>query len=402
MIFLIALLVVGGFALYVMTPNERVRLLRRAVDVVQPIAGAARPGAAEQAFRDALRARTQRALVTPALILLSVLMFIRLLFAAGALSDPATLIALGGNFAPRTTNGEWWRLVTSMFLHAGFIDLVLNMIGLAVIGLVLERVVGHVTFAVVYLAAGIAGSVASLFEYPLNANAGATAAILGVYGLALAAAMWSVLRRSPLTIPFAVVKRLGPVVGVFAFYILVSGRLGNVGNMTGLAVGIGFGLLLTRNVSESTPSIGRAGLAMAMTVAIAALCSVPLRGIADVGPSIAQVVAAEDRTATAYEKAVSQFVKGRAAAEELATLIDQTIVPDLQSAAASLHMVGKVAREQQQLVADAGEYERLRLESWSLRAEGLREGNMRTLREAETTERAALTLFERIRPSESR
>jgi len=35
MIFLIALLVVGGFALYVMTPNERVRLLRRAVDVVQ-------------------------------------------------------------------------------------------------------------------------------------------------------------------------------------------------------------------------------------------------------------------------------------------------------------------------------------------------------------------------------
>jgi rhomboid protease GluP len=402
MVFLIAVLVVGGFALYVMTPEERARFLRRALESLQPVASAAAPRPDEKAFREALRARTSKAVVTPALVFLNVLMFLRILFGAGAMSDPNTLVALGANFAPRTTNGEWWRLVASMFLHAGFIELVLNMVGLVVIGLVLERLVGYITFVVVYLAAGIAGSVASLFAYPLNANAGATAAVLGIYGLAVATSVWGVLRRSPLTIPLAVVKRLGPVVGVFAFYILVSGRLGNVGNIVGLAVGLGFGLLLTRNVSESTPSLGRAAAAMAATVAIAVVCSVPLRGIADVGPSIAQVVAAEDRTASAYQKAVSQFVKGRAAAEELATLIERTIVPDLQSAAAPLHALGKVAREQQPLVADAGEYERLRLESWSLRAEGLREGNMRTLREADTTERAALTAFERIRPSDQK
>lgn len=400
--FLIALIAVGAFALYVMKPEERVRLLRLALAKVRPVARAAAPRPEEQAFRDALRARTAMAIVTPALVILNVLMFVRMLFGAGAFSDPTTLIAWGGNFAPRTTNGEWWRLVASMFVHAGFFDLTLNMIGLVVIGLVLERLVGHITFAVVYIAAGIAGGIASLFAYPLIVNAGATTGILGVYGLLLATSLWSVLGRSPLTIPWAVVKRLGPVVGVFMFYVFVSGGFGHVGNVTGLVVGFGLGLGLTKNVSESIPSLRHAAAAMAATVAIAVVCGVPLRGIADVGPSIAQVVAAEDRTANVYQKAVNQFVKGRASAEELATLIGGTIVPDLQSAGAPLRTLGKVAREQQPLVADAGEYVRLRTESWQLRADGLRAGNMRTLREADRTERAALTAFERIRPSDQK
>jgi rhomboid protease GluP len=400
--FLIALLIVGGIAFYVMTPHERTRLLQRAVATLHQGASAAAPRAEEQAFRAALRARTPMAIVTLALVALNVLMFLRLLFAAGSMNDPNTLIAAGGNFAPRTTNGEWGRVVTSMFMPAGFVDLVVSMIGLAVVGLVVERLVGPATFAVTYLAAGIVAGIADLFAYPLIPSSSATAAILGVYGLAIATSAWSLLRRSPLTMPLAVVKRLGPAVGIFAFYILVTGRLGNVGNIAGLAVGLAIGLALTRDVGENVPSIPRAGAAMAATLAIALVCSVPLRGIADVGPSIAQVVAAEDRTAGAYQKAVSQFVKGRAAAGELATLIDGTIVPDLQQAAASLHSLSKVAREQQQLVADATEYERLRLESWSLRAEGLREGNMRTLREADKTERAALTALERVRPLDQR
>jgi membrane associated rhomboid family serine protease len=400
--FLIALIIVGGIAFYVMTPHERARLLQRAVAALHHGASAAAPRAEEQAFRDALRARTPMAVVTPALVALNVLMFFRLLFAAGSMSDPNTLIAAGGNFAPSTTNGEWWRVIASMFMPTGFFDLVLSMIGLSVAGLVVERLVGPATFAVTYLAAGIVASIANLFAYPLIPSTSATAAILGIYGLAIATSAWSLLRRSPLTIPLAVVKRLGPAVGIFAFYILASGRLGNVGNIAGLVVGLAIGVVLTKDISENVPSIRRAGAAMAATFAIALVCSVPLRGIADVGPSIAQVVAAEDRTASLYQKAVSQFVKGRAAAEELATLIEGTIVPDLQQAAGSLRSLGKVAREQQPLVADATEYERLRLESWSLRAEGLREGNMRTLREADKTERAALTALERIRPSDQK
>jgi membrane associated rhomboid family serine protease len=402
MLFLFTLTVVGGFALYVMKPEERVRLLHKVIAAAQPLASAAAPRAEEQAFREALRARTPVAVVTPALVILNVMMFMRMLLGAGALSDPNTLIAAGANFAPRTTNGEWWRLLSSMFVHAGFFDLTINMIGLVVIGLVLERLVGHITFAVVYLAAGIAAGVASLFAYPLLANTGATAAVLGACGLLLATSLWSVLRRSPLTIPLALVKRLGPVAALFAFYVLVRGGFGNAGNVAGLVVGLGVGLVLTRNIAEATPSFQRAAAVMAATVGIAVVCSVPLRGLADVGPSIAQIVAAEDRTAGIYQKAVNRFVKGRATADELATLIEGTILPDLDSAAAPLRTLGKVAREQQPLVADAGEYARLRSESWQMRADGLRAGNMHTLREADKSERAALTAFERIRPSDQK
>jgi len=322
--------------------------------------------------------------------------------ATGALGSAAGVIRAGALTRAGVVSGEWWRLVTSMFVHAGFLDLTINMIGLVVIGLVLERLVGHVTFAVVYFATGISGGVASLFAYPLLANAGATSPVLGVYGLLLATSAWGVLRRSPLTIPLAVVKRLGPVAAVFVLYVLVTGGLGNVGNVIALVVGLGFGFVLTMNVGETTPSLGRAAAAMAAMVGIAVVCSVPLRGIADVGPSIAQVVAAEDRTASVYQHAVNQFVKGRADAEELASLIEGTILPDLQSASAPLRTIGKVAREQRPLIADAGEYVRLRSESWQMRADGLRAGNMHTLREADKTERAALTAFERVRPSDQK
>ncbi len=399
MLFLLALMAAAGVAFYVMTPEERGRLLRRAIDGLQPLASAATPRADERAFHDALRARTSMAIVTPAIVLLNLVLFVGMLFGAGALSDPATLVAWGANLAPRTTNGEWWRLVSSIFVHAGFIELVLNIIGLVVIGHVLERLVGHVTFVVVYIAAGLAGSLASLFADPLVAGAGATAAVLGIYGLLISTSLWSLPRRSPLTMPMAVAKRLGPVAALFVFYVLVTGRMSQPGNITGLAVGLGFGLVLTRNITESTPPFGRVAAAMGVTVAIAVICSVPLRGIADISPRIAQVVAAEDRTANAYQHAVNQFVKGRANAAELATLIEKTILPDLQAVGATLLTLGKVAPEQQALVADAGEYMRLRTESWQLRADGLRARDMHALREADKTERSALTALDRLRPA---
>jgi hypothetical protein len=132
------------------------------------------------------------------------------------------------------------------------------------------------------------------------------------------------------------------------------------------------------------------------------LCSVPLRGLADVGPQIAEVVAVEDRTSDMYQHAVGEYVKGRASGKELATLIDRMILPDLEGAAKQLRSVGKVAAEQQHLVTDASEYVRLRMDSWRLRADGLRNGSMRTLRDADKVERSALVIFERIRPADQK
>ena len=116
--------------------------------------------------------------VTAALVLLHVLTFFRMVLADGALTDSATLLAWGGNFGPLTTNGEWWRLIAATFIHTGFLQLVVNMAALAQVGLVLERLVGHATFALVYITAAIVGSALDLYASSLSTGTGPAAAFV--------------------------------------------------------------------------------------------------------------------------------------------------------------------------------------------------------------------------------
>ena len=105
---LFALLALAGYAIYVMTPQERDRLLQAGLKVVHRAKDAALDARDRQdPFRDALRERTPIVVATPALAILNALVFTMMLFSAGAFGDPATLIAWGGNFGPRTSNGEW-------------------------------------------------------------------------------------------------------------------------------------------------------------------------------------------------------------------------------------------------------------------------------------------------------
>ena len=102
----------------------------------------------------------------------------------------------GASFGPRTTNGEWWRLVASMFVHTGTFQLLVNGAALVQLGLILERLVGHVTFAAVYFAAGLLASIVSLSDYPMGVSSGASGAIFGLYGLLLASTAWSAVLRA--------------------------------------------------------------------------------------------------------------------------------------------------------------------------------------------------------------
>lgn len=79
---------------------------------------------------------------------------------------------------------EYWRLIGTAFLHYGFLHLAVNMISLAVLGPPVERVFGHVRFTVLYVIAALGGSVAVYAFDPnaLQATAGASAAIFGLFG----------------------------------------------------------------------------------------------------------------------------------------------------------------------------------------------------------------------------
>ncbi len=79
-------------------------------------------------------------------------------------------------------HGDWWRLVTSMFLHANFWHIAVNMYSLYFVGTILEQVIGRWRFVLLYLASGIAGSAGALVWSPNTPTVGASGAIFGVLG----------------------------------------------------------------------------------------------------------------------------------------------------------------------------------------------------------------------------
>jgi membrane associated rhomboid family serine protease len=77
--------------------------------------------------------------------------------------------------------GEWFRLVTSTFLHAGWLHVGFNMYVLFILGPPLERVLGHGRFLTLYMLSGLGGSVASYWFSPVNTlSVGASGAIFGL------------------------------------------------------------------------------------------------------------------------------------------------------------------------------------------------------------------------------
>ena len=79
-------------------------------------------------------------------------------------------------------HGEWWRLGTSMFLHASFFHLLVNMYSLYYVGTILEQLIGRWRFLMLYLVSGLAGSAGALLLSPLKPTVGASGAIFGVLG----------------------------------------------------------------------------------------------------------------------------------------------------------------------------------------------------------------------------
>lgn len=84
-------------------------------------------------------------------------------------------------------HGEWWRLVTSGFLHYGVLHIAFNMYALWVLGPLIERAAGRVAFVVIYSSSLLAGSLGGLLLTPYGLGAGASGAIFGLMGAALAA-----------------------------------------------------------------------------------------------------------------------------------------------------------------------------------------------------------------------
>ncbi|MFI5159360.1 MAG: rhomboid family intramembrane serine protease [Sphingobacteriales bacterium] len=215
---------------------------------------------------------TQGYFVTPIIINLNIAVFI-LMVISGAdflLPDTQTLVAWGANFKPVTLQGEWWRLLTSCFIHIGIIHLLMNMFALLYIGLLLEPYLGKLRFAAAYLLTGIVSSMASLCWHDLTVSAGASGAIFGMYGVFLAMLTTNFIER-------AARRALLTSIAIFVGYNLMNGMKEGIDNAAHVG-GLACGLLIGYSYYPSLKAPQKIGLqsktVLALTVIIIFTCSI--------------------------------------------------------------------------------------------------------------------------------
>jgi len=140
-------------------------------------------------FRRDLMAATPRVVVTPLLLAACILVFVMMVMRGvnPFLPSAQQLLSWGANNGARVVlRHEAWRLPASVFIHGGVLHLAVNMWCLFNIGPLVERFFGNVATAVLYLAAGVGGAIASMATLPVRSSVGASGAIFGLLGALLA------------------------------------------------------------------------------------------------------------------------------------------------------------------------------------------------------------------------
>lgn len=92
------------------------------------------------------------------------------------------LITFGAKYNQAILEGQYWRFVTPIFLHANILHVGLNMLNLIVLGVFVERIFGHLRFLLIYLVTGVISIVASFYFAPQEISVGASGAIFGLVG----------------------------------------------------------------------------------------------------------------------------------------------------------------------------------------------------------------------------
>lgn len=171
----------------------------------------------------------------------------------------------GALYGPLVAQGDWWRLLTSAFLHYGPIHLGMNMLALWWFGPALEAFLGRFRFLLLFLVSGLAGSAGALILTPLSPTVGASGAIFGILGAAL------VLERQGTYVFGGSVLGLIVINLAFTFFVPGISKGGHIGGM----IGGGLGILALSRFGRGHAAYGRVGL-----VGIAGLVAIGAASIA--------------------------------------------------------------------------------------------------------------------------
>lgn len=185
-----------------------------------------------------------QAVVTRILVALNVLVYLITVAQGGGLNSPGgSLYDRWILYGPFVKDGDWWRLVTAMFLHGFLLHLLFNMWALWVIGSAVEGALGAWRFLLLYFASGLAGSAGALLVDPRTPVVGASGAIFGLFG-AGAILEWRATGR--VAGQFLVLIVINLAITFTWSGISVGGHVGGlVGGLVGTAVIVGRGRFRT-------------------------------------------------------------------------------------------------------------------------------------------------------------
>jgi membrane associated rhomboid family serine protease/Flp pilus assembly protein TadD len=208
--------------------------------------------------------------VTLAILAVNILVYV-VMVARGVspmMPTPQDAIAYGADFGALTLGGQWWRLVTSMFVHFGIFHVGLNMWCLWNLGRAAERLMGKFSYFLAYMISGILGSIASVYWHPEAAGAGASGAIFGIAGVLVS---FVYLKKTPSHLQIN--SRMLGSLGTFILYNLLFGAaipgISNAAHIGGLVMGLAVGAMLP---SASAPeSSRRARLSLVVLVSAVVL-----------------------------------------------------------------------------------------------------------------------------------
>jgi rhomboid protease GluP len=269
---------------------------------------------------------------TYTIIAINIMVFILMAIDGAGIMEPNGLVHLkwGSNFAPLTLSGDWWRLITNIFIHFGIIHLAMNMYCFYIAGVYLERLLGKPRYITAYLCTGVLASLTSLWWHktPVN-SAGASGAIFGMYGLFLAFLTTSL-------IPGKVRKSLFQSIGIFIVYNLAFGMKDGVDNSAhvgGLLSGFIIGYIYIAGIKkekQELPVKWMLPLVIAATTGIAFYYLQHHRSSAETRQEVlTEIKSAGYKDNTKFDDAYNRFIVMQDTA--LSVLKDTTITDEVRN-----------------------------------------------------------------------
>jgi rhomboid protease GluP len=364
--------------------------------LVDPLGGK-HPAEAAAEFQAALVSFTPRLLVLPAIIAINVIVNALMVIQGVHPLSPGIdeVLAWGGNFGPKTINGEWWRLVTCMFLHYGIIHLAFNMWVLWEIGQLVERLVGHVGFFLLYMLSGVLGSLSTLVMNPERVvSAGASGAVFGVCGALLG---FILLRRD--TVPKEALAHLkGSMTAFLGFNLVLGFMIPNIdmaahvgGLIGGLVCGAVLSQPLSREMVRKRPlrnvlafMAGAAACGLAFTL-------VP-KNVLDIEAAFAKVEKLESQALDAYNHLLSQQLTD----EEFANRIEAEVLPPWKALRELMAELKQSKAAKQDVIEKFDRSFELREEAWNALIRSAREQKPELIQEFNEKWKAANTMVEEL------